>query len=64
MMAQELRKDGFNSPILMVSGISKVTGLDYDKDNTMVPVDAFLEKPIRPEILMAKVEELLKPKED
>ena len=64
MMAQELRRNGFKSPIIMVSGISKVTGLDYDKDNTMVPVDSFLEKPIKPEALMAKIEELLESKED
>ena len=64
VMAQELRMKGFESPILMVSGINKVTGLDYDKDSTMVPVEAFLEKPIKPEVLMAKIDELLKPRED
>ncbi len=59
-MAQNLRKNGFEAPILMVSGIGKVTGLDYDKDDSMVPVDAFLEKPILPETLISKVNELLK----
>lgn len=59
-MAQKLRKTGFKSPILMVSGIGKITGLDYDKDDSMVPVDAFLEKPILPDTLISKVNELLK----
>lgn len=64
VMAQDLKKRGARFPILMVSGISRVSGLNYDKDSTMVPVDAFLEKPIRPDVLMAKVNELLKVQED
>jgi len=36
-----------------------VTGMKFDKDSDMVPVDAFEEKPIRPETLLARVKELL-----
>lgn len=58
-MAHDLRKAGFQKPILMLSSVSKVSGMSYDKDDEMVPVDAFEEKPIRPEALLARVKELL-----
>ncbi len=62
VMAQELRKSGFKKPILMLTSISKVTGHAYTKNSDLVPVDAFLEKPIDPAVLMASVSELLKKK--
>lgn len=62
-MAQELRKGGFSAPILMLTSIGKVTGLDYGKDDSLVPVDDFQEKPIDPATLVAKVDELLSKKE-
>jgi len=58
-MAQDLRKAGFSKPILMMSSISKVTGLDYGKDNEVTPVDDFVEKPVKPATLIEKVKELL-----
>jgi DNA-binding response OmpR family regulator len=58
-MAQELRRGGYKPPILMLTSISKVTGLEYGKDKEMVPVDAFLEKPVSAATLAAKVAELL-----
>jgi DNA-binding response OmpR family regulator len=58
-MAQDLRKVGFDKPILMMSGISRVTGLSYTKDNQVVPVDDFLEKPVKPEVLIQKIDALL-----
>jgi DNA-binding response OmpR family regulator len=59
-MAQDLRKAGFNKPILMMSSISKVTGFSYDKDGSVMPVDDFVEKPVKPDVLLAKVGALLK----
>ena len=59
-MAQELRRTGFDKPILMMSGISRVTGLSYGEDNQMVPVDDFVEKPVKPEVLIQKIDALLK----
>jgi DNA-binding NtrC family response regulator len=64
VMAQDLKKRGFISPIIMISGIGKITGLDYDKDDVMVPVDVFLEKPIKPDLLVNKINELLKVRKD
>ncbi|HSK09524.1 MAG TPA: response regulator [Vicinamibacterales bacterium] len=63
-MAQELRRQGVMIPILMLTSVARVTGFAYDRDQELVPVDAFFEKPIQPEALIAKVEELLaKPQE-
>jgi DNA-binding response OmpR family regulator len=58
-MAQELRRQGVQIPILMLTSVARVTGFAYDRDQELVPVDAFFEKPIQPEALLAKVEELL-----
>ncbi len=62
-LAQEARKKGFKSPILMLSGISKVTGYSFGRDEEILPVDVFEEKPIEPKALLAKVEGLLRTKE-
>lgn len=59
-MAQELRRNKFTKPILMLTTVSKATGLDIGKDDEMVPVDDFQEKPISPAVLKSKVAELLK----
>jgi DNA-binding response OmpR family regulator len=58
-MAQELRRQGCQTPILMLTSVGKVTGFTYDQDEELVPVDAFFEKPIEPDALLAKVDELL-----
>lgn len=59
-MAQELRRRGHKLPILMLTSVGKVTGMSFDRDNDLVPVDAFFEKPVKPEDLLKKVAELLK----
>lgn len=58
-MAQELRRIGFEKPILMLTSINKVTGMEYGRDNPMVPVDEFVEKPVSPAVLIEKVANLL-----
>ena len=58
-MAQQLRRQGCRTPILMLTSVGKVTGFAYAEDRDLVPVDAFCEKPIRPEALLGKVNELL-----
>jgi len=58
-MAQELRRQGCEIPILMLTSVGKVTGFTYDEDQELVPVNAFFEKPIQPDILLKKVNELV-----
>ncbi len=58
-MAQDLRRRGFQAPILMLTSISKVTGMSYGRDDDLVPVDEFQEKPIDATTLVAKVNKLL-----
>ena len=58
-MAQDLRRAGAALPIIMLTSVGKVTGMSYGRDSEMVPVDAFFEKPIRPDDLLKKVVELL-----
>ncbi len=62
-MAQELRRMKFSAPILMLTSISKATGYSYGKDNDLIPVDAFEEKPLDPKKLISIVSDLLKKKE-
>jgi DNA-binding response OmpR family regulator len=59
VMAQELRREGVRTPILMLTSIAKVTGLSYDRSADFVPVDAFQEKPVSPKQLLATVDQLL-----
>lgn len=61
VMAQELRQEGLATPILMMSGIGRATGMTYDKDAEITPATDFLEKPVKPEKLLARVEALLTP---
>lgn len=58
-MAQDLRKAGFDKPILMMSSISKVTGFTYGKNNAVTPVDDFVEKPVKGSVLIEKISALL-----
>lgn len=58
-MAQELRRSGWTTPIVMLTSIGKVTGLGYRADPDVLPVDAFLEKPVRPAVLLKTVADLL-----
>lgn len=58
-MAQDLRRNGFTKPILMLTSLGKVLGMDFGKDESVVPVDDFVEKPINPGDLVARVKKLL-----
>jgi CheY-like chemotaxis protein len=63
-MSRELKKDPQfkDMPILMLTGIRNETGIDFKAtagDPTWCPVDAYLEKPIDPDILLAEVTKLL-----
>ena len=58
-MARQVRRKGFDLPILMLTSVNVAMGLHIDKDEEMVPVDEFQEKPVDPETLIKKVERLL-----
>jgi len=48
-------------PIIMVTSVSKVTGIPYspDTDDYYLPVEDFIEKPVQPKELIRRVEALL-----
>ena len=58
-LAQKFRRENIKTPILMYTSVSKTVGMDFGKSD-MVPVDDFVEKPITPELLITKVDLLLK----
>ena len=60
-LAQKLRKEKIDIPIIMYTSVSKALGMDFGKSE-MVPVDEFIEKPISPDELLEKVARLLQAK--
>jgi len=48
-----------NIPILMLTAIHTTTPLRFAPDEDYLPVDAFLDKSADPDVLLAKVDELL-----
>ncbi len=49
-------------PILMITSIGQKTGIDFEEasgDETWLPVDGFLSKPVEAESLLSKVKTLL-----
>jgi DNA-binding response OmpR family regulator len=57
-LAQKLRRERIEIPIIMYTSVSKALGLEFAAGD-MVPVDEFVEKPISPDTLVDKVEKLL-----
>ncbi|HEX41833.1 MAG TPA: response regulator [Phycisphaerales bacterium] len=50
-------------PILMLTSVKDKTGIDFKAvagDDTWLPVEEFLDKPVPPDILISKIESLLK----
>ncbi|MBU8921411.1 MAG: response regulator [Bacteroidales bacterium] len=63
-MARELKNDPEYSgiPILMLTGVKEQTGIDFKSsagNDEWNPVEAFLEKPIQPDVLLAEIKKLL-----
>lgn len=52
-------KEFRDTPILMLTAIHSTTPLRFSPDEDYLPVELFVEKPIEPELLLAKVKELL-----
>ena len=66
-VSRELKKDdGLKDiPILMLTAVKDKTGLDFKKeagDKAWLPVDDYCDKPLKPDELLTKVEQLLKRK--
>ena len=60
VFARKVRRRGLTSlPILMLTSVNRAMGLSIGKDDEMVPVDEFVEKPVDPALLLAKVDSLL-----
>ncbi len=57
-LAQKLRREKFNGPIIMYTSVSKSIGMEFGASE-IVPVDDFIEKPIAPDVLVDKVEKHL-----
>ena len=57
--ARQVRRDGNDLPILMLTSVNRALGIQIGKDKEMVPVDEFVEKPLDPATLSAKVTRLL-----
>lgn len=60
VVAQDLRRKGVKTPIVILSSIGHVTGYQYGKDSAVAPVDEFVSKPVAPAELVARVRALLK----
>ncbi|GAX59842.1 response regulators [Candidatus Scalindua japonica] len=58
-------KDCRNIPILMITAISQKKGMSFspDNDDTFLPVDGFIEKPVQPKDLLERAAEYLAVKE-
>lgn len=49
-------------PILMITSVKEKVGIDFKSeagDDSWLPVQDFLDKPVQPDVLLAKVAELL-----
>ena len=58
-LAQKFRRAKIDIPIIMYTSVSKSIGIEFGASE-MVPVDDFVEKPITPDVLIDKVEKLLR----
>jgi len=64
VLSRELKQDAKykHIPILMVTAVREKTGIDFKSaagDETWLPVEDFLDKPVKPEVLLKKVKGLL-----
>ncbi|MHC4533396.1 MAG: response regulator [Planctomycetota bacterium] len=63
-MSRQLKRDAQlkNMPVLMLTAVEKKTGIDFKSaagDPLWLPVDAFLNKPVEPDVLLSEVKILL-----
>lgn len=53
-----------STPIIILSGVKKALNvcMNLTPDETWMPVKAFIEKPVKPETLLAEIEKVLGPR--
>ena len=62
-VARAIKKENKNLPIIMLTAIKEKLGFDFKNeagDEEWLPVDDYLDKPLNPQELIAKVEGFLK----
>lgn len=57
-LAMKLKKMGFEKPILLLTSIGKVSGYEFVVSENL-PVDEFLEKPIKSDVLLETINKYL-----
>lgn len=62
--SREIKQDARfkDIPILMLTGVKEKKGIDFKSaagDENWLPVQAFLDKPVKPDVLIEKVRDLL-----
>lgn len=62
-VARKLRTDPETKsiPLIMLTGVDRMFDYRMEQDESWVPCDRFLEKPVEPETLLAEVEALIGP---
>jgi CheY-like chemotaxis protein len=63
-MTRQLKKDPQfkNMPVLMLTAVENRTGIDFKStagDAAWLPSDVFLDKPVKPDVLLSEVKKLL-----
>jgi DNA-binding response OmpR family regulator len=61
-LANKFRKLGVTTPIIMLTSVSKATGMKFENSDTL-PIEEFLEKPVPTNVLLEKIQKYLQPKE-
>ena len=61
-VSRDIRNSEFTKdiPILMVTSVNQTVPYKFAPDDTWLPVDAFIEKPVSPERLLAEVAKRVK----
>ena len=61
-MSREIKQKHPELPIIMLTGISEITGVNFRaaaSDPDWLPADEFLDKPVNPDDLITTIEDLL-----
>ena len=66
-ISRQLHKDPVlkKIPVIILSGVRRAMDLSFkfEPDETWMPVRAFIDKPVKPDTLLAEIEKILGPRE-